>query len=237
MLPVGAVLVDFDGTACAHDAAEHLLVAFGGEGWAEHNDAVDRGAIGLREAIVAQDRMVDGSRDDLLDYVLEHCPMDPTFAPFCAWLADRGVPVTVVSDGFGFYIEPLLASVGLRDLPVITNAQRWTDEGRPDGLDFVSAHPVCVGCGTCKMLAVQAARAAHGVVAFVGEGQTDRYGALYADLVFAKDALPSYCEADGVPFTTWRDFDDIRRALEDPATLVPGPVAPVTCPGWTLTTA
>jgi 2-hydroxy-3-keto-5-methylthiopentenyl-1-phosphate phosphatase len=237
MLPVGAVLVDFDGTACAHDASEHLLMAFGGEGWAELNDAVDRGEISLREAIVAQDRMVDGSRDTLLDHVLEHCPMEPTFAPFCAWLADHGVPITVVSDGFGFYIEPLLASVGLHDLPVITNAQRWADEERPDGLDFESAHPICVGCGTCKMQAVQQARAAYGAVAFVGEGQTDRYGALYADLVFAKDALPGYCEIDGVPFTAWRDFEDIRRVLEHPATLVPGPVAPVTCPGWTLPTA
>lgn len=233
MLPVGAVLVDFDGTACAHDVAEHLLVAFGEQGWAAYDEAVDRGEISLREAIVAQDRM-DASRETLLAHALEHCHMDPTFAPFCAWLAEHGVGVTVVSDGFGFYIEPLLASVGLHDLPVITNAQRWRPDERPDGMDFASSHPVCVGCGTCKMQAVERARGAHGAVAFVGDGQTDRYGALYADIVFAKDALTEYCEADGVPFTAWRDFDDIRRALEDPATLLPGPVAPVTCPGWTL---
>jgi 2-hydroxy-3-keto-5-methylthiopentenyl-1-phosphate phosphatase len=234
MLPVGALLVDFDGTACAHDVAEHLLTAFGDEGWATYDEAVDRGEIGLREAIVTQDRMIHAARGILLDYALEHCSMDPTFAPFCAWLAEHGVPVTVVSDGFGFYIEPLLASVGLRNLPVITNAQRWRPDGRPDGMDFVSSHPVCVGCGTCKMQAVERARDARGPVAFVGDGQTDRYGALYADIVFAKDALTGYCEADCVPFTAWRDFDDIRRVLEDPTTSVPGPEAPVTCPGWTL---
>ena len=42
MLPVGAVLVDFDGTACAHDVAEHLLDAFGDEGWRDYDEAVDR---------------------------------------------------------------------------------------------------------------------------------------------------------------------------------------------------
>ena len=57
-------------------------------------------------------------------------------------------------------------------------------------------------------------REAHGRVAFIGEGQTDRYGALYADVVFAKDALPAYCEADGVPYLPWEHFDDIRRTLE-----------------------
>ena len=237
MLSVGAVLVDFDGTACTHDVAEDLLMAFAEAGWAAHNDAVDRGEVGLRDAIVAQDRMVEASRDTLLGYALEHCPMDPTFAPFCSWLAEHDVPVTVVSDGFGFYIEPLLASVGLQDIPVITNSQRWRGDGRPDGLDFVSAHPTCVGCGTCKMQAVQQARAGHGTVAFVGEGQTDRYGALYADIVFAKDSLTGYCEADGVPYTAWHDFDDIRRVLEDPETLVPGLVAPLTCPGWKLPSA
>ena len=233
MLPVGAVLVDFDGTACAHDVAEHLLDRFGGSGWEAYDEAVDRKEIGLRVAIQAQNRMLDADRDALLSFALAHCPMDPTFAPFCAWLAEHDVPVALVSDGFGFYIEPLLASVGLEHLTVITNRQRWSGDDRPDGMDFVSGHPVCLGCGTCKMQAVQRYRDGHGPVAFVGEGQTDRYGALYADVVFAKDALPAYCEEDGVPYTRWRDFDDVRRVLETVSTL-PGPVAPLTCPGWTL---
>lgn len=233
MLPVGAVLVDFDGTACAHDVAEHLLDRFGEAGWEAYDEAVDRKEIGLRVAIEAQNRMLDADRDTLLSFALEHCPMDPTFAPFCAWLVEHDVAVALVSDGFGFYIEPLLASVGLGHLTVITNRQRWSDDRRPDGMDFVSGHPMCVGCGTCKMQAVERYRAEHGPVAFVGEGQTDRYGALYADVVFAKDALPAYCEQDGVPYTRWDDFDDVRHSLETASTF-PGPVAPLTCPGWTL---
>jgi 2-hydroxy-3-keto-5-methylthiopentenyl-1-phosphate phosphatase len=69
-------------------------------------------------------------------------------------------------------------------------------------------------------------------VGFVGEGSSDRYGALYADLVFAKDVLVSWCERDGVPFHLWSDFEDVRSALET-LTDLPGPVAPVRCPGWT----
>jgi 2,3-diketo-5-methylthio-1-phosphopentane phosphatase len=237
MLRVGAVLVDFDGTACAHDVAEHLLDAFGDEGWRDYDEAVDRKEIPLRTAILAQDRMLHTDRDTLLAHAFAHCPMDPTFAPFCAWLASEDVPVAIVSDGFGFYIGPFLEREGLGHLPVITNRQRWSADGRPDGIDFVSGHPDCVGCGTCKMRAVQEDRATHGRVAFIGEGQTDRYGALYADLVFAKDALPAYCDEDGVPYVRWDSFDDVRRALEDPATMVPGPVAPVRCPGWTLPTS
>jgi 2-hydroxy-3-keto-5-methylthiopentenyl-1-phosphate phosphatase len=78
------------------------------------------------------------------------------------------------------------------------------------------------------MLAVQRAPAP---VAFIGEGHSDRYGALYADLVFAKDALVALCEADGVAFVPYDDFDDVRAAIET-AVELPRPVAPATCPGW-----
>jgi 2-hydroxy-3-keto-5-methylthiopentenyl-1-phosphate phosphatase len=227
------VLVDFDGTACSHDVAEHLLEAFGGHGWAAYDEAVDRGEMGLRTALVAQDAMLDADRDTLLAFALEHCPLEPSFPAFCRWLADEGVEVAIVSDGFGFYVEPILAANGLGELTVIANRQRWDEALRPESLAFIHAHPLCVGCGTCKMQAVLRYREAHGPVAFVGEGQSDRYGALYADLVFAKDALVAHCREDGVPFTPWADFDDVRRVLASGAPL-PGPVSPVACPGWTL---
>jgi 2-hydroxy-3-keto-5-methylthiopentenyl-1-phosphate phosphatase len=232
VLPVGAVLVDFDGTACLHDVAEHLLMAFGEDSWLTFDEAVAGGEIGTRDAISAQAAMVRGTTEDLVAYSVAHCPMDPTFAPFARWLRTAGVPVALVSDGFGFYIEPILRAAGIDGITVITN--RWDKRGDlPARMSYVSGHPECVGCGTCKMQAVLRYQDQHGLVAFVGEGASDRYGALYADIVFAKDVLPSYCRADGVPFLEWTDFDDVRRALEDAAEL-PGPVAPLRCPGWRL---
>jgi 2-hydroxy-3-keto-5-methylthiopentenyl-1-phosphate phosphatase len=89
-----------------------------------------------------------------------------------------------------------------------------------------------VGCGTCKMLVVLRSRERLGPVAFVGEGHSDRYGALYSDLVFAKKHLVDICKQDGIAFRRWDTFDDVRTGLEE-ATDLPGAVAPDTCPGWT----
>ena len=94
-----------------------------------------------------------------------------------------------------------------------------------------TATPNASGCGTCKMLTATRLRERHGPVAFVGEGQSDRYGALYSDLVFAKDELVAICEQDGVPYLRWETFDDVREALEGADTL-PGPVGGERCPGW-----
>jgi 2,3-diketo-5-methylthio-1-phosphopentane phosphatase len=224
------VLVDFDGTASKVDVTAQLLATFGDPSWRTYDEAFARGEIGLRDAIQAQDRMLDADRDRLTAFALERGMLDPTFPPFVGWCEANGVEVAIVSDGFAFYIEPMMRAAGLGHVTVISNEQSWRDD-RPDGLRFVNAHPVCVGCGTCKMQAVQRYRE-RGPVAFVGEGQTDRYGALYADVTFAKLELVAFCEADGVPFVAWEDFDDVRRALESGASL-PGPISPITCPGWT----
>jgi 2-hydroxy-3-keto-5-methylthiopentenyl-1-phosphate phosphatase len=222
MLPIGSILVDFDGTACLHDVAEHLLIRFGDPSWPSYDEAWARGEIGAREGIRAQAAMLEGTTDELLTYALAHCPMDPTFAPFVSWAGEHDLPVTLVSDGFGFYIEPLLAAGGIEGIRVITNT--WRD----GEVTFGNGHAECVGCGTCKMRAVLEAP---GPVAFIGEGDSDRFGALYADVVFAKDALVGWCRNDGVPFVPWRDFDDVRGSLEGGRAL-PGPVAPDRCLGW-----
>jgi 2-hydroxy-3-keto-5-methylthiopentenyl-1-phosphate phosphatase len=227
MLPIDAVIVDFDGTACLHDVGVDLLERFGDQDSAldEVDRAFDVGEIGLRDVLVAEAAALRASDRDLIAFALEHCPLDPTFAPFAGWLASEGLPLTVVSDGFGLHVRPLLAAAGLGHLPVITND--W-DDGR---LVFGAAHPTCVGCGTCKKQAVERARDAHGTAAFVGDGVSDRFGARYADVTFAKDGLARHCHQESIPFFPYGDFDDVRRVLEELDT-PSGPVDGEPCPGW-----
>jgi 2-hydroxy-3-keto-5-methylthiopentenyl-1-phosphate phosphatase len=231
VVPLGAIVVDFDGTACSVDVSEVLLQRFGDPAWPELDRAVDRGEIGLRGAMHAQAAMLRGDHDEMLAYAVEVGRLEPTFRTFVGWAAARGLPLSLASDGFAFYLRPILEAAGLSHLEVATNELGFTG-GRPGEMRHPNGHPECVGCGTCKMLIVQRARKAHGPVVFIGEGQSDRYGALYADVVFAKDALVAICERDGVPFRPYRTFDDVREQLESIDAL-PGPVNPVTCPGWT----
>lgn len=229
-LPVGAIVVDFDGTACLADVSKTLLREFGEPGWSRYDELVERHEMGLREAAHRQSAGLGAGRDEMLAFAVEHCRLDPTFVPFVAWTEGRALPLTLVSDGFGFYIRPILEAAGLERLDVVTNEMVFDRGGRRE-LRHPDAHPLCVGCGTCKMLATLRARERHGPVAFVGEGFSDRYGALYSDVVFAKDDLVPICERDGVPFVRWETFDDVRAMLETLDAL-PGAVAPQACPGW-----
>lgn len=56
MLPIGAVIVDFDGTACLHDVGVDLMDRFGARSdtLAEVDRAFDVGEVGLRNVLVAE---------------------------------------------------------------------------------------------------------------------------------------------------------------------------------------
>lgn len=226
-----AILVDFDGTACSIDVADALLSRFGLPGWEGLDVAVDRGEKTIRAAIDGQASMLVAARQEMLDYVLRTCAVAAGFPEFCDWAAARGHEVTVVSDGFGFYVGPLLRAAGLAWLPVVTNqlvrrAGAWH-------LRHPNSHPRCLGCGTCKMLAVTERQRTGDWVAFVGNGPSDRFAAFYADVVFAKERLAEICANEGVKFHPWDTFHDVRRTLECLPRRPAAKETPTVCPGWT----
>lgn len=230
---IGSMLVDFDGTACPVDVSEALLAEFARPGGDALHDALVRGEIGLRETLRGQAALLDATPAEMVSFALDRFALAPTFPPFVRWAQDAGIAVTVVSDGLGLHVRPMLDAEGLHDVTILTNEA--IGAGGRLGLHHPAGHPRCVGCGTCKMLAVTAARERRGPVAFAGDGVSDRYGALYADLVFARDALAALCRREAIPHVEWETFDDVRRVLEAD-TAPPGPVAPMQCPGWTLRT-
>jgi len=228
---IGATVIDFDGTVCPHDVSEEILTEFASPEWWEIDLEFQRGEIGSRECLTRQGALLSGSKDAMLEFALGRFTLESSFRPFADWARDVGVQVVVASDGFGFYVEPMLSAAGVEGVPVYTN-DTAIEDGHPPRFSFPNGHPICVGCGTCKMLAVLRSRELFGTVAFVGEGHSDRYGALYSDMVFAKKHLVDICRRDGIAFRPWESFDDVRVGLESAGDL-PRPVAPETCPGWT----
>jgi 2,3-diketo-5-methylthio-1-phosphopentane phosphatase len=226
-----AILVDFDGTASPVDVANELLSRFGLVGWERLDSEVARGTRTLRSAIDVQAAMLTGNRNDMLDHVLRRYSVAPSFIGFSRWASSRGHELAVVSDGFGFYVRPLLRLAGLSHLPVLTNQMVRSAGGWR--LSHPRAHPRCIGCGTCKMLPVTERQLAGTRVAFVGNGASDRFASYYADVVFAKERLAEFCTVEEIPFLPWETFEDVRRNLERLHDRPPNRESPAVCPGWT----
>jgi hypothetical protein len=51
---------------------------------------------------------------------------------------------------------------------------------------------------------------------YAGDGVSDLSAARESDLLFAKEGqdLVTYCEREGIPFTTFKDWTDIKRETE-----------------------
>jgi 2-hydroxy-3-keto-5-methylthiopentenyl-1-phosphate phosphatase len=222
-----AILVDYDGTIAQTDVGDTLNAELAPDGWEQANADYDAGLIGSRRLMEWEVGRWPADPTALIELAAAQ-PHDSGFAPLVARARAAGVPVEVVSDGFGFFIEPALLGLGVPDIPIVS---AWTafDGDRPT-ITFPNGHPSCFVCGTCKRNRVLAHQAAGRAVVFIGDGESDRYAAGYSDIVFAKRALVRLCVEYGWPFQRWTEFaeidrwlaDTIERWQADPASL-PGP--------------
>jgi 2,3-diketo-5-methylthio-1-phosphopentane phosphatase len=212
--PPLAILVDYDGTVALTDVsdtvmAEHIPRA---ETWEAEVAAYDAGLIGSRGLMELEVTLFDAPLSELLATAAAQ-PHDEGFVPFVRRAQAAGIPIEIVSDGFGFFIEPALAALGVGELPIVTARTRF--EGRQASIAFPNGHPSCLVCGTCKRDRVLAHQAAGRAVVFIGDGESDRYAAGYSDVVFAKRSLVRICLEAGWAFRRWTEFREIDAWLAE----------------------
>lgn len=208
--PPLALLIDYDGTISLTDVTDEVMATHVPGVWEEAAALYDAGRMGSRRLMAWEMDLVEADPSALLATAAAQ-PHDPGFVPFVRLAQAAGIPIEVVSDGFGFFIRPALQAMGVGELPVVTARTVFT--GRRARLEFPNGHPTCLICGTCKRQRVLAHRAAGRRVVFIGDGESDRYAAGYADVVFAKRHLERICVEAGWPYQPWTGFGEIHAWL------------------------
>ncbi len=208
--PPLALLIDYDGTISLTDVTDEVMKTHVPGVWEEAAALYDAGRMGSRRLMAWEMDLVEADPAALLATAAGQ-PHDPGFVPFVRLAQAVGVPIEVVSDGFGFFIRPALQAMGVGELPVVTARTVFT--GRRARLEFPNGHPTCLICGTCKRQRVLAHRAAGRRVVFIGDGESDRYAAGYADVVFAKRHLERICVEAGWAYQPWTGFAEIHAWL------------------------
>jgi 2-hydroxy-3-keto-5-methylthiopentenyl-1-phosphate phosphatase len=202
-----SVFLDFDGTITTADVGMHLLERAAPAEWWELHEQYERGEIGSRECIFDQWALVEGEEAELRAIAAE-VPLDPGFAPLVDALRGAGAELTVVSDGFGFYVHDVCAPLGV---DVLTNAVDFTS--RELRFPHEDRCCPCSSCGVCKQAPIKDARYRGQTTVLIGDGASDRKAALLADVVFAKGPLASWCVAFGVACTPFDTLDEVQRMV------------------------
>jgi 2-hydroxy-3-keto-5-methylthiopentenyl-1-phosphate phosphatase len=202
-----SVFLDFDGTISTVDVGVHLLTRAAPDQWREIDEQFRRGVIDSRECILDEWDLVQGDEGTLRAIAAE-VALDPGVGPLVDALRAAGAELTVVSDGFGFYVDDAVRPFGLRTL---TNAVDFSTRR----LEFPNEDRCCpcASCGTCKQAPIKDAQHRGQSTMLIGDGASDRKAALLADVVFAKDALATWCDAFGVDYFPFQTLDDVHRAL------------------------
>ena len=136
--PPLAILVDYDGTIALTDVSDTVMAEHVPGAWETEVAAYDAGRTGSRRLMELEMSLVDVPSEALFATAAAQ-PHDPGFVPFVRRAQEAGLPVEIVSDGFGFFIAPALEALGVGDLPVVT--ARTTFEGRRARIEFPNGNP------------------------------------------------------------------------------------------------
>ena len=204
------VILDFDGIVTQADTTRLLLDRFAVGDVGPADDAFAHGEITSREWLVDQWEQLRTVPETVQRTAVREVSLDPAFPDLLAYLRAGGADVVIVSDGFGFRAREIGAQY---DVDVLANDVDWgTGE-----LCFPNEHLCCScqSCGTCMKAPMKDPRAEGRWTIMVGARVADHKAAARADVLFAKGALASWCDASDIAYRRFVDLADVRAGIED----------------------
>lgn len=197
------VLTDFDATISVIDVGDRMVAELA----PLPPDALANGPITPRQFWELSVPRLPARQAELLA-LIDSVQIDPTFLDFVRYCEAEGIPLAIVSDGWRFYVEPILKRYGLDHLTVYCN------EMLPDGtLVWPNGNPICHHCGCCKPLVVKRTKAQGSRVIYIGDGTSDFYAAVYADWIFARATLERHARSQGSPYFSFPHFAFVQETI------------------------
>lgn len=211
------LFLDFDGTVTTADVGNQFFLRFGGGSFAALNAQYLAGGLSAQAYYRRSIEAVGACDPDAIASFLDEQRVDPGVHGLLDLCASEGMEVTILSDGLDAYIRPLLGREGLQGVRLFSNGLTWTPgpmDGRVHGtLAFPHGNAECDRCACCKRNLMLGSAAEGDVLIYVGDGYSDRCPVEYADLVFAKGSLQTWCQEHNISYLPYRSLDDVRIRL------------------------
>jgi 2-hydroxy-3-keto-5-methylthiopentenyl-1-phosphate phosphatase len=202
------VFCDFDGTITTKDTFVSVLEKFAPKAAVQILPAVFRREITLKAAtnktlgsISAQDYPA------MIEFIAQH-PVRPGLKEFIEFLNDATIPFVIISGGLTGMVKAVLEHQQLMDGVTAIYAGEVETIG-----EFLQ--PYSAISNDTEFVAKEIAMAQYSAQEkiAIGDSVTDINMSLAADLVFARDRLKQYLDAENKPYVQWHDFWEIRDYL------------------------
>lgn len=207
------VVCDFDGTISRPDTVDRILEALADPTWRAIELEWERREIDSRECMARQIPLIRGGWDAVARFLDDHVSVEPSFAPFAAWCAERGIRLAIASEGLDRVIRHLLARA---DIAVDRTWASRLVEGRHGALSLDFSHASGrTHCGRLLCKCEVFPRDSCGPLrVLIGDGRSDFCAAEHADVTFARASLLDHCRARGVRCVPFDSFDVVGEFIE-----------------------
>lgn len=202
------VFSDFDGTITVNETFRKVLQEFVPDRARAILPQLDAGTMTLRDGVAALVSAIPSARREAIIEFTASEPLRPGFEELTYFLAERHVPLVVVSSGLQFYIEALLAP--WRQSIHRIHALQVDCSGPFMNLRLDHDHP---REAMPKAWILRQYDAKMRIA--IGDSLSDFEMVEAADRVFARDRLLQRMRERRQAVTPFRDFFDIIRAMQD----------------------
>ncbi|KAK5947517.1 hypothetical protein PMZ80_001668 [Knufia obscura] len=219
---------DFDGTITLKDTNDYITDnhGFGVEQRRAGNKLILDGTDSFRDGFQKMINSWQVSLTEMISILEQNIKLDPHFRNFVLWAKEHDVPIVVLSSGMvpviSALLKKLLGEDLMKDIEIIANETQLV---APDNsLDKKGGWNIKFhdesAFGHDKSLTIRPYANAiaempnendRPTLLYAGDGVSDLSAARETDLLFAKAGhdLIVYCEREGIPFTTFEDWDSI----------------------------
>jgi 2-hydroxy-3-keto-5-methylthiopentenyl-1-phosphate phosphatase len=206
------IFVDFDGTITSIDIGEWFTDTFGDPQknreiiklWVEKKITSPESWFMMFENVLF-------NKKRFIQFI-DQVEIDPTFKNFVDYCNQNIFEVRVLSDGFDFYINKILAREGFGNLEVYCNKANITPENKVIP-EFPYGDEECKYCGNCKRNHILYNSSDDDFIIYIGDGYSDKCPIQYCDFIFAKNSLLKYCEINRITYFPFKNFDDVKYKL------------------------
>jgi 2-hydroxy-3-keto-5-methylthiopentenyl-1-phosphate phosphatase len=183
------------------------------ETWAGYVRQYESGEIGNQEIFLKDCSLIENFDIEKYNNIIDNQRLDPGFISFYNFCVSRKIPFAIVSEGMDYAISRILKNNGL-EIPFYSNRMIFTEDRSSFKLEFPYSDADCTKCGISKRNILMNMTADDEISVYIGDGLSDIYVVNYADIVFAKKSLASYCWKNNITYFDYQTFGDISKKLE-----------------------
>lgn len=204
------VQCDFDGTVTRNNLSVLLRERFACAGWQEVDRQYLAGGLTVEQSNSIQFGLIKEPRERLEQFVVAHIDIRPGFAGFVRYCQQETISLVIVSSGLDFYIEAVLAAIGMAHLKLHCAQAAFSQHGI--GVRYVDPQGNLVD-RDFKLRYLNWLQQRDNSVVYIGDGLSDLAVARQASSVLATGSLCWLLDAESIPYQPFDDFHDVAKQV------------------------